>query len=193
MVLVGAPEQQALRPAQLEAQALSDAIQKEALFGDSRVFNHKEGSEVEVDGDQLVLSQDNASVMVTQRGDVRVVQAAQGERDGHDFLPALIEEEITESIKRALLFSDWLLDKIDPLRRLAWVAPVATITHAGYTGWMTSTQRRSSGNSVTMGMGGKEAVTVHLSPAVRPRPSLRPEASILAEDLMVLLRREFKR
>lgn len=193
VVLVGAPEQQVLRPAQLEAQALTDAIQKEALFGDSRVFDQKEGSEVEVDGDQLVISQDNASVMVTQRGDVRVVQPAQRERDGHNFLPVLIQEEIKESIERALLFSDWLLDTVDPKRRLAWVAPVATIIHSGYTGWMTRNQRTSSGNSVTMGTGGKEAVSVHLSPAILSRPSLRPEASVIAEDLMVLLRREIKR
>jgi len=192
VVLVGAPEQQVLRPAQLEAQELAEAIQREALFGGIRVFDRKEGSEIEVQGDQLVVSQDSASVLVNQRGDVRIVQAAQRDRDNRDFLPTLVEEDVRESIERALLFGDWLLNKIDPMSRLAWVAPVATIAHAGYTGWMTRKERISRNNSVTMGMGGKEAVTVYLSPVVRPRLSLRPESSAIADDLMVLLRREIK-
>lgn len=69
---------------------------------------------------------------------------------------------------------------------------MASLSHAGYMGWMTRAQRRASGNSVTMGVGG-EAATVHLSPATRPRPSIRPESAAIAEDLTVLLRREIKR
>ena len=43
-----------------------------------------------------------------------------------------------------------------------------------------------------MGRGGNEMSTIHLSPAVLPRAALRVDRATLAEDLMVLLRRETK-
>ena len=192
VVLVGGPRQSVLRPAELESPDLARAIQKEALFGATPVFDPEGGTKSSIRKGQLSLEQDGASIVLTGLGDVRIVPNMTRDRKRDDYTMTLIQEEVQESIERAIRFGGWLLDHVDPKRRLGSVAPVASFTNAGHFGWMTRAEKAKSRGSVTLGMRGDSAVTVTLTPAVRTRAALLPGATEIAEDLTVLLRRELK-
>jgi phage baseplate assembly protein W len=194
VIVSGAPRQSIIRPAQLESQELSDWIVQAAMFGKDRVFDRSQGSQPEIENNALSIRQKHASILLTPLGDVRVVQPGYGNRDRNDFLPVLIDEEINESISRALRFAAALLDHVDAIRRLRSVAPVAAMLDARYAGWMTRSERAASRRSVTMGMTSSDSpVRAVLAPAVRPRAALGLQADAMAEDLTVLLRRAIRR
>lgn len=192
LVLVGAPRQQVIRPVDIEKPDFSDRILQEAMFGGSAVFSTASGCDPRVEGDRLVLSQRDASILVDQTGSVRIVQPARAtSSDDHSYVPVLIEEEVREKVERGLRFASWLLDLIDPAARLSRVAPLASLTGAGYMGWKTRAEHRRQPNTVQMTMRGDDAL-VMLSPVAQPRAALRLHADTLAEDLMVLLRRKVR-
>jgi hypothetical protein len=193
VVVVGGPRQQVLRPAELESQGLAEEIMQAALFGPNRVFDRSRGSGSRIEGHHLVIHQDHASVLLTQFGDVRIIQTTRGESEQTgSYLPVLIEEEVRDRIARALRFAAWLLDRVDVNCRLSAVAPIAALVGGGYLGWMTRKEREGRPSSVPMGMSGDKSIVVTLTPAARPRPVLGSQATALAEDLTVLLRREKK-
>jgi len=192
LVVVGAPRQQVLRPVDIERDDFADRILKEAMFGKVAVFSTASGCDRRVQGDQLVLRQPDASVLVDQTGSVRIVQPARapGGGDG-SYLSVLIAEDVQERLERGLRFVSWLLDEIDAVGRLSRVAPLVALVDAGYTGWKTRAEHRRQPNTVQMNVRGDDAL-VMLSPAGQPRASLRVQADKLAEDLMVLLRRKVR-
>jgi hypothetical protein len=194
VVVTGGPRQQVLRPAELESQALTDAIMQAALFGPDRVLDRSQGSSSGIKSHHLLIEQDHSSVLLTQLGDVRIVQPTQRETERRSrSLPALIEEEVRDGIARALRFAAWLLDHVDSNRRLNSVAPLVALVGGGYLGWLTKKEWEAHPSSVSMGTAGEKSITVTLMPGLRPRPALASQASAMAEDLMVLLRREKKR
>jgi hypothetical protein len=191
IVLTGAPRQQVVRPAALEATAFSREIQKEGQFGGDSVLDPSAASEVKIAGGRLVIQQRLASVTVDELGNIGINQPTERQPDRRSFsFSVVIEEDVRESISRALRFGAWLLDKIDPNHRLAWIAPTAALVGAGQLGWMTRAEYNAKPNAVTIGMRGDEPIFATLTPAARPRASLRPQAPEFAEDLMVLLRRK---
>jgi Domain of unknown function (DUF4062) len=193
VALAGGPYQQVLRPAELGDAALLRDLQREALFGAHPVLDPSEGTNPTIQGNALVFQQRVASVLVDQAGSVRVVQAARQDADRRSMeLPALIEEDVIEALVRAVRFSGWLLDRVDPLRRLTDVAPIAYLAGAGYMPWRTRAEHAASPNEGTMGQGG-DHTTVTLTPARRHRQALTHDADRIAEDLATLLRRERRR
>ena len=48
MALVGGPQQEVLRPAQLDDTAFQNCLQQMALFGDGPILDSREGTEVSV-------------------------------------------------------------------------------------------------------------------------------------------------
>jgi len=192
VILVGSPRQSVLRPAELESPDLARVIQKEALFGATPVFDSEGGTKSIIRKGQLILDQDRASILLSALGDVRIVPNVPRDRSDDSYTMALIQEEVQESIERAIRFGGWLLDHVDSKRRLGLVAPVASITNAGHFGWMTRAEKVKSRGSFALGMHGDRAVIVSLTPAVKARGALLPSAREIAEDLTVLLRRELK-
>jgi hypothetical protein len=89
----------------------------------------------------------------------------------------------------AMTFGAWLLDKIDPTQRLAHVALAASIEASDHMGWRTQAEQDASPNSGTMRMGNGQRP---ISSTDRPRAALRFQATEIAEDLMVPLRRQMK-
>jgi hypothetical protein len=190
----GGPSQQVLRPAELGDAALARDMQREALFGEHPVLDAGEGTAVVTRGNTLVLEQCVASVLVDQAGSVCVVQAARRDPDRlqqHE-LPALIEEDVAEALARAVRFSGWLLDRVDPLHRLTDVAVVARLAGGGYLPWRTRAEHAASPTAATMGQGGEET-TVLLTPPRRRRQALTHDAARITEDLATLLGRERRR
>jgi hypothetical protein len=140
----------------------------------------------------LLFEQQSASILVDQVGSIRVIQPARrGEDRLRAAIPALIEEEITEGLSHGLRFSGWLLERVDPLRRISDVVPLAALVGAAHMPWRTRAEHAASPQSGQVGHGGDAVVT--LRPARRHRQALTHDADRIAEDLAVLLRRDRRR
>ena len=190
--VAGGPRQQVLRPVELEQADLSRDIQREALFGEHLVLDSSEGTQTAIRGGALVLEQPSASVVVDQTASICIVQPARRETEPlRTGLPALIEEELATALARAIRFSGWLLDRIDPLHRLTDVVPIAYLSGAGYMPWRTRAEHAANPNSATI-RGNADAVTATLQPARRHRQALTHDVSRIVEDLITLLRREVR-
>jgi hypothetical protein len=193
--LAAGPTRQILRPAELEAEALADAIQQRAMFGAPRIFERDAGCDRGIEGDYLVLKQEvGARVALDERGGIELRlplerQSRQGRGFGGGFKLAIIEESVVRELANAISFSAWLLDHIDATQRVSYVAMAAKIEASDHLGWRTQAEQDASPNSGTMRMGEAPDRTSVLH---RPRPALRFDAVRLAEDLMVPLRRQWK-
>ncbi len=159
------------------------------MFGPAAVFETERGTKQEIKGDHLELRQQHRSVSLDQLGTVCIQMPAQEEVE-RSHLPVLVEEYIRERIEVALNFAGWLLDRVDPTHRLQEVALVLSLAEAGYLGWRTRAEDRRSPNSVPMGIGTRDGLTVHLHPPTRRREALHQDVKRIAEDFTVLLRRE---
>lgn len=190
----GGPHQQIVRPVEIEDPTLAADIQQEAFFGGAPVLDRFARTACELRGNALVLKQDRASVGVDQAGSILICQPATRADDiRRTGLSALIEEDVVDDLERAIRFSGWLLDRIDPLRRLSDVVPVAQISGAEHIAWRSRADYVANPNTSTMSMRGGEDSAVSLTPPSRRRASLIHDARRLAEDLAVLLRRERQR
>jgi hypothetical protein len=189
LAVVGGPLQQVLRPTELEDSELAREVQREALFGESAVLDAGQGTGVRIEGTALVLEQSTSVVTVDQTGSVlvrvpaqRVVPRTTAE------LPALIEEDISTALNRALRFTGWVLEHIDPSHRLTHVAVVTQLANASYMPWRTREEHQASPHAGQVSMGVSEPI-VTLTPPTRRRQAIVHDADRIAEDLVALLRR----
>lgn len=125
---------------------------------------------------------------LSEDGSLHIIQPAR-EATQKSGLPVLIEEAVRSRLGQGLTFSDWVLERVDPVRRLSDVVALAYISGAGYVAWKTQAEHDRDPNTATMGLGRSDVVVVNLTPARRTRAALRRDAAALAEDLTVLLRR----
>jgi len=189
LAVVGGPHQQVLRPAELEDPELAKNVQREALFGDHAVLDASHGTEVRIDGTELTLSQGDGFVTVDQTGSVMVGQPPRrAVTRSVAELPALIEEDITDALVRAVRFAGWVLGLIDPSHRFTHVALVAHLASAGYLPWRTRAEHQASPNAGQVAMGSQDP-TVTLTPPTKHRQALTHDPDRIAEDLVALLRR----
>jgi hypothetical protein len=72
VAIAGGPLQTVIRPAQLDDPETADRLTRIALIGAAPVFTTREGTNSSLEGDALVLSQDNASVLIDGHGSMRV-------------------------------------------------------------------------------------------------------------------------
>jgi hypothetical protein len=101
----------------------------------------------------------------------------------------LIHEDIQQKLSAMMMFASWLLDEIDPVKRLTDVAISVAIFDASHLGWKTRQEFATSPGTMQPGHA-SGLVTVHLLPSVRKRASLLFDVHRHSEDLTVLLRRE---
>ena len=193
LVVAGGPRQQVLRPRELESPGLEEELSREALFGAFRMLDRTVGTRHTIRENALVIEQDKASILVDQLGTVRLVVPAERPRTRGDFasvsLRVAIREDVEELLQRALRFVAWVLDRIDPVRRISDVVPVVNLS--GALGWRTRVEHERSPNSVTMRMS-QEPATVSLTPARRHRAALGQDTAAIAEDLAALLERKMR-
>jgi len=191
LAVAGGPRQPILRPQEIENPSLAEDMQKESIFGQARLFDPKKGTDTQLDGGTLVLTQerDGARITLDEQGTVALRLPLTPPEKDYGF-SALIEEDIHQRIMVALQYAVWLLDRVDPTQRLSHVAITARIAAADYAGWRTRQQQEASPRRVSIsGRGGGGNGPVQIS---RPRPALRLEAGPLAQDLLVLLRRQWR-
>jgi hypothetical protein len=192
--IAGGPLQRLLRPAELEASTLADAIHQQGLFVEPKLFSKSKGVDQSIHGSALVLEQERGvRIQLGEDGSLLLrlplERAEDSRRNGFGFF-AIIEEDVLRELATALAFGAWLLDKIDSTQRITHVALAASIEASDHMGWRTQAEQVSSPNSGTMRMGNKQELPT--STTAQPRVALRYKAAELAEDLMVPLRRQMK-
>lgn len=190
------PDTTVLRPAEMEAQTLIDAMQQQALFGKPAVFDRSLGMQASLSGESLVLGQegqrsDGASVRLWPNGDVLISLPVPPPGRGMG-LSVVVEEDIARKLEAAISYAAWLLANIDPTERLSHVVPAVRLLgdHAG--AWRTRMEHEASPNSMQVPWRqGEHQKPVLLTPAHQVRQALTMDAQRIVEDLVVLLRRRW--
>lgn len=189
VAVAGAPTQQVLRPSDLDDPALEKAMEQEALFGERPVFDRGQGVQASVSGTALVIRQPKAEITVDEQGSVRVSRPA---RDAGGWpgagIPSLIEEDVRDRVANAIRYAGWVLDRIDPTRRLSQVAVACRLDGVGYLPWRTRAEVAASPDQARMGIPGREAA--NSPPVALPRAALLMDVARQAEDITVRLRRQ---
>lgn len=185
-----APRQTVLRPSVLESPSLSRQLNQQAVFGTVPIFSSEEGVKRALEDDALVLRQQDAFFRVDGEGSISLMLPITVPRGS---LPIIIEEEVKDTLEKALIFSAEILDSIDGQHRLSQVAVAAKLLGGSYITWRTRRENEANPNSFTLssGLGRKDSIA-HLSPPDFPRATLRHRCVQLSEDLLVLLRRPFR-
>lgn len=197
--LATAPRQTLLRPAEMEARQLEDAIQSQALFGPRPIFDRSLGMQVDWQGESLVVYQgdrhhndEHSAVRVNAAGDVVLRLPVQRPGERSSGLPAIIEEDIASVLTAGVDFCKWWLTRIDPTERASHVALAARLDGSNMFQWRTRSEHAANPNQGSMGMWGygEDRPAVQLTPALINRASLNLQGDAHAEDLLVLLRRQ---
>jgi hypothetical protein len=180
------PKQQVLRPRQLDGAALSKSLHQEARFGEFAILDELAEAQVAVKGDALEIGQRERSIRLDELGSMVVAQPAL--RGGDHGFRWLVEEDLVESLERALRFAARVLGMIDATERLTHAAVACALLGAGHAGWKTLEEYQRQPNSGTMGMA-DDRIVAPLRPPVRTRGELHQNPRSIAEDLAHLLRR----
>jgi hypothetical protein len=193
IAIVGGPTQRILRPMQMEDAALGEHMEQSALYGDNRLFDRTKGSAVQLDGSDLVVSQERgASIRLTEQGAMlfrlSLEDTVSPNRMGGFGGLMIIEEVVRERLGAALGYAAATIERIDPTQRLTHLGVACHITGAEYRAWRTRAQQAASGGSMQIGMGQEERRPITM--AIR-RAALRLDRTPLIEDILVPLRRQF--
>lgn len=194
VVVAGAPAQQLLRPGNLDDPALHSAMEQKALYGQHPVLDRGQGVQTGVSGITLTVRQANAEITLDEQGSIRITRPgrdARGRGLSSAGIPSLIEEDIRGRVAAAIHYAGWLLDRVDPTRRLSRVALACRLDGVGYMTWRTRQEEAASPNSATMNLSGLESADS--PPVVLPRAALVFDAANQADDITVRLRRQAKR
>jgi hypothetical protein len=163
---------------------LADALHQAALFGEHRIFDVSKGVQRTIDGDSLVLVQDetHAKITLNEHGSVLITLPLRSNGRG---MLELIEEHVQEQLANSLDYATWVLDHVDPTQRLTHIVIAASLTVQ--ITWDGVRNERALPVRISI-----SAVTREKSSSVRvsrTRAALRLDAAHIVEDLIVPLRR----
>lgn len=193
LAMSAGPRQPVLRPSTLEDDDFQRTLMRDAQYGEPPVLTTAQGLAVRIANDGLYLEQEDAHVFLGSDGSLvlrRPPSAPDPRRDG--WLPVLIEDDVRARVEEGLRFFGRTLDLVDSAGRLTDVVVALAVIGAGHQGWRTRAEHERNPNSVQLGMGQPDVVVVQLSPATRKRPALTRQAPEIADDLVALMRREFR-
>ena len=119
VAVAGGPLQSILRPSELESSELHDVLLKAALFGEVPIFTKSEGNETTLDDHSLIIKQKTRSLLINEQGSISERLPVTTDQSGLGFI---IEENVQDTLLKALRFAAWALSYIDPNERLSHVA-----------------------------------------------------------------------
>jgi hypothetical protein len=187
---VGGPVQSILRPSEIEKPQLAEELLQAALFGHNRIFSTDIGSKKAIEGDSLLLQQEERTRIIKLDPQGSLVFRLRIDQSRTGFV--VIKEQLERQIIGAIKYAAWALDKIDPTQRLTHIAIATSFSEGENILIRTQAEDDASPNSFNLGFGHgrRNSQPVCLKPAHRPRAALNHEAENLAEDLVTLLKRE---
>jgi hypothetical protein len=195
LLVASGPAQQVIRPSQLAAPELMQALKQQLFFGDLAILTDKQVIKKDgIDGHALVIEQQDASLLLDEMGTVRIIQPILHKRKAAVAeLNVILKEDVHNRIERGLRLTNWILEKIDPVHRLSDIVIIATVTKGGAFGWRTREEHQASPRSInSWSIGSSDKVTVHLLPPDRRRGALTYDVQVMAEDLTELLDRQMR-
>lgn len=184
------PRQQVMRPAEIERSELQQELVQDALFGPRALFSHSKATTVGVEDGALAITHAEGLGQLVLHPESDVLVRLPLKSPGHG--PIVIEEDVAESLAASVRHAAGLLDRVDRTQRLTHVALATKLSGGETVVWRTRLEQAASPDSYTRGFGQREPRPVHLSPGHRPRAALAHDAERLVEDLVTLLRREWK-
>jgi Domain of unknown function (DUF4062) len=192
IAVVGGPAQTILRPMEIEKPELARMLLREATYGGHPVFDPAHGSKQDLLAGMLRLVQDTgAEILLDERGSIRLsVPVARGT----GMMGALIEENVIDALDRGLARAADILGRIDDAQRLSRLVVAISLAGNGVMGWRTRGEDAASPNSMTMSnaFSQGERPPIHFQPPDRPRAALEFDRTRMVEDLVTLLRRQFR-
>ncbi len=192
LTIAAGPSQAILRPSEIEASSLRDALLQAAMFGPLKIFEVERGSKHRIAGHALeLLQEDHAEMHLEPTGAIRIRLPIPQSREGMGQM-VVVEENVAATLRQALAYTAALLERIDSTHRLTHIALAVTLDGANHMSWRTPTQHARGPNSMSMRGWGNYPKPVTLSPPVRPRAALATERDRMVEDLVTLLRREWQ-
>jgi hypothetical protein len=192
LAVIGGPALTILRPVELERPELARTLLKEATFGQYSIFDSAHGSKQDVLDGELHLTQDTgAAIVLDERGSIRITMPVER---GTGMMGAMIEENIAAAIDRAISHASEILSGIDETQRLSRVVVAASLESGGMLAWRSRREDEASPNSMTMSssFSQSERTPVHFQPPDRPRAALAFDRSRMVQDLVTLLRRQWR-
>ena len=190
VIFVPGPKQVIVPPSRLDDPAFRTRVQRQAQFADLPIFDRLEATDEAVQGEALVMRQGTRRVILDETGALLIDQPAV-KQNRLPMLPVLIEEQVADAVHGALRFAGWLLEEVDPRRRLSDVLLLAALVHCQYHAWRTIDEQHESPNSVTMSNLSDRAIVEPSRPLVR-RAGLLHDTPSLVEDIVARLRRAAK-
>jgi hypothetical protein len=186
----GGPLQPILRPSEIEKPTLANELLQAALFGQSTIFSTDTGNKTSIEGDSLVLQQEERTRMIRLDPQGSIVVRLKIEQGKMGLV--VIKEQLERQIVSAIRYAAWVLDKIDPTQRLTHISIAAGFSDANNVVIRTQAEDDANHNRLSMGygFGNRKNQPVSLKPAHRARAALSHEAENLAEDLVTLLKRD---
>ena len=192
LAVVGGPAQTILRPVEIEQPEFARGLLREATYGGSAIFDPAHGSErTFADGSLQLTQETGAAIVIDERGSVRLsVPIA----SGSGMIGALVEEHVADALGRALGHAAEMLTKIDETERLSRIVVAASISSNGVMGWRTRREDAANPNSMTMSSMFHEGdpEPVRFQPPDRPRAALSFDRDRMRDDLVALLRRQWR-
>jgi len=192
LAVVGGPAQTILRPVEIEEPEFARGLLREATYGANSVFDSAHGSERTFENGALELTQETgAAIEIDERGSVRISVPIAG---GTGMIGTLVEENVAAAVSRALAHAAEILLRIDETERLSRIVVAAGIASNGVMGWRTRREDEANPNSMTVSSmfdrGDHEPV--HFQPPDRARAALAFDQSRMTDDLLTLLRRQWR-
>jgi hypothetical protein len=189
VAVFGGPSQTILRPSEMEQPELAEKLEREALYGNVRIFARGEGTTPNIVNDKLVIKQDGREPRYVQLdGQGGIVIRLPIERPPNSHFNVIVVEDLQEYLEQVLRYSIWLLDEIDATQRLSHLVVVTSV--AGGLGMVTRSELQASPNSISTGFGHSDVGPVHLTPAHVARPALSQDMDRIVGDLVTLIRRQ---
>ncbi|MBY5786093.1 DUF4062 domain-containing protein [Rhizobium leguminosarum] len=184
------PRQPILRPSVLEDETFQEELLQASLFGPNKLFSSSQPTVAGIDNHALVISHADGRGRIKLDGEGNLLLVLPLTESGNGMV--ILEENVTERMTASLRYAAWLLDRIDQTQRLTHVALAAILTGGEHLVWRTQAEQNASPNSYSMGSMRGEHKPVHLAPGHRSRPAIKHQADQLVEDLVTLLRREWR-
>ncbi len=198
VAVAGGPRLRLLRPIELEDPKLADDIHQAALFGSTRIFDPTQGVQQGLQGAALTIWQEkDVQVRLEEDGSVLAQLSAEQPREGRGrglgFEGMLLVEEIVQQrLASALAFSAWVLERIDRTQKLTHLGVACRLLGAEHRNWVSQAEASRIATSGSMNMAMGRANPEPVSVTVR-RAALNLDAGRIVEDLLVPLRRHWRR
>jgi hypothetical protein len=201
VAIAAGPDQAVLRPAQLDARELLDAVGQRLLFSSNGLFPRERGIRHRITGTSLHFEQDTrrgegSRLSLHTNGDLVLDIAMHRDGSAHAGFPMLIEEDVQHLLAECVATAVWCLDHIDPTQRLSHLALAAQVQGGAAMGWRTRQQHLASPNSFQGGhlFGHDETrdAPVTLPQPHFPRQALAVHSQQFVEDLVALFSRRWK-